>query len=242
MMCRLSKIIIVVSNLTNSKRSYFILLTIFLYLQTFSETKTINSPIEKGILKDNIKVGVWEYYDEDTNELSLKVNYDDGTLLYIKKDTSNYVLFKNSEWITSRTDIPPRYIGSEKEFYSVLQKTTNYPSSALEMQTVGKLYLLFEVDTFGNATNLEIINSPGNGFDEVVKKGFSNVPNYWVPAVKDQKNYSSRFIIPFTFSMNMDGKEIKESVKSNTNKTEVIIPIAKKLEEIVITAVSVTRK
>ena len=158
MMCRLSKIIIVVSNLTNSKRSYFILLTIFLSLQTFSETKTINSPIEKGILKDNIKVGVWEYYDEDTNELSLKVNYDDGTLLYIKKDTSNYVLFKNSEWITSRTDIPPRYIGSEKEFYSVLQKTTNYPSSALEMQTVGKLYLLFEVDTLGNATNLEIIN------------------------------------------------------------------------------------
>ena len=63
---------------------------LFIYLphvksQSSEDKPTIvDTPFEKGKIKNGNKSGVWMYYDTP-NELALKIDYTSGQLLFLKK-------------------------------------------------------------------------------------------------------------------------------------------------------------
>ena len=216
-----------------------ILLTL-LPILAHSQVDTVKTFFEKGVLKDGYKVGVWEYYDAP-GILALKVDYNSAKLLFLKEDTSAYPIRSGNEWINSRLDVYPRYIGSMNEFYDILSTETlgKYLLQARGKRTVGTFYVLFQVDSLGSAGGFEVINDIGDGCSDIILEAMKKIPNYWLPARKGAYSYTSRFILPVHFKIIEDGREVKSKKK---DKTAIDLPLAKELPEFVVTATARNRE
>jgi len=153
---------------------------------------------ERGELIDGYKVGAWEYFDSP-EKLALKIDYDSGRLLYQIPDSSEYSIKINDDWVNTRLDIQPRYIGSMTEFYNIINDHISYPLLAKSKQASGRLYLTFEIDTLGSMCNISVVNDPGFGCASEAIQAIGLVPNLWIPAQKNLRKYSSRFVLPFNF-------------------------------------------
>jgi hypothetical protein len=186
-------------------------------------------------MKDGYKEGVWEYYDMP-GTLALKIDYSSANLMYIITDTSEYVIKVNNEWIKSYLDMQSRYIGSMNDFH-LLTRIVQYPMEARENHTCGKFFIVFEIDTLGKAENYLVVNDIGDKCSDEVIRALKAIPNYWISAQKNNKVYSSRFILPVTFKMIIDEKEISPKKLKNISAP----PPGKYLDELIITAISVTR-
>ncbi len=194
---------------------------------------------ETGTLKDGYKEGIWEYYD-NPSELSLKVNYDNGQLLYLIPDTSAYAIKINNEWVYSKLDMQPRYIGSMVEFYKILYTNIQYPNEAKSNSTAGQFYITFEIDTLGHSANFIALNDIGDNCSEEIIRAIKLIPNFWLSATKDKIKYVAKFILPIKFEMEVDGKAI--AARKRKGASELLLPPAKSLETIKIKVAGFTRE
>jgi hypothetical protein len=211
------------------------LLFILFSRSTFAQTDSVRNEYEQGISKNGFVEGVWSYYDEP-GKLALKIDYDKAKILFLEPDTNEYVIKIDDEWKKSKLDIHPRYIGSMREFRKI-PKFLRYPVQARINETAGNFYISFEIDTLGKAGNYQAYNDIGDKCGEEVIKTLSAMPNYWLTAKKDGKTYAAKYIIPVTFKMTVDNREI--SPKKVRRPQE--LPLAKKLTDITIHAYAITR-
>lgn len=182
---------------------------------------------ETGKLEDGYKVGIWEYKGRD-GETDLKIDYDNGALLYLKPDTSEYLVKVDGEWSLKKLSRHPRYMGSYTEFYKILGSTLRYPFDAAKNNIGGTVFLEFEVSPEGRAINLKVINDPDNYFAAEIIKSFKQVPDLWIDAIYEGESVSAKIIIPFFFRI--DGSKAVLD-KAMLDKLE-----GKKFKEIVITS------
>jgi hypothetical protein len=201
----------------------------------------VDSKYEKGAALDDYKIGVWEYYDTP-GKLSLKIDYDEGSLLYLEKDTTAYVILDGGEWANSTLDQQPRYMGSMHEFYKILTDNIKYPKKALKNSLKGTFSLQFIIDTIGQATNLKLINEIGEECGQKVIAAFEMIPNIWLVAKKGDRKYRSKFSLPFEFRIEKvekrDSKNKKRKKKKRRRKSKDV-QIARELEGIVVTETGV---
>lgn len=206
------------------------LLNLLFILPVIGQTTQVNNGYEKGNMQGGYKVGPWQYYDT-AGVLELEVDYSNGMLTYLLRDTTEYVIYKDGEWIQSKLDIPPRYIGSTVAFYKILNENIDYPMQAWYRDVVGKVYIAFEVDTLGKATNFEVVKDIGCECGWEFERVLHLVPNYWLVAEKDGQRFRSRLLISCEFRIIMDGRPLKERTrkkrKDKTNSQK--IPLAREL-------------
>jgi len=212
---------------------FIIIFYVLSFVAAFSQTSNINKGFEKGKISGDYKIGLWQYFDS-TGTLELEIDYTKGKLIYLKRDTTDYVIFKNGKWVRSKVDIPPRFIGSTVGFYDILNTNVDYPMQARYRDVVGTVYILFEVDTNGRATNFEVLNSIGGECDYEFERVLHLIPNYWLVAEKDGKRYRSRFLISCEFGIIMDGKRLKKrNGRSRKHKIDtLVLPLARELDGI----------
>ncbi|TAH38359.1 MAG: TonB family protein [Bacteroidetes bacterium] len=195
---------------------------------------------QQGEIKDGYKVGVWSYYDINPEKTVLKVDYDSGKLLYLIQDTTDYIIKSGGNWISSKLDIQPRFIGSMNEFYNIITAQLYYPLLARTRHTSGQFYLSFEIDTLGSIGNIEIINDIGDGCSTEAIRALKHIPNLWIPAQKKNEKYSSRFILPFNFILKSGAKYF--SASWNTAISDSIYSKGKLLNTIFIGASAIHGK
>jgi hypothetical protein len=219
----------------------FTLLTVNLhtaYAQKSSKIMQVNTDYQKGTLTGGYKSGVWQYFDKP-GELSLKVDYDLGKVTFMRRDSVGmYAIEKDGNWVQSALDIQPRYLGSMMEFYRILMSNIRYPAEARRNSNTGTLYLMFEVDTTGQAVNHQILDDLGDRCGEEVLRAFALILNLWTVATKEQNLYRSRIILPVTFNITLNGRQVSEGSKKR-NQPE--LPISRELSELVIKAMGVSR-
>ncbi|UJP64714.1 energy transducer TonB [Mongoliitalea daihaiensis] len=203
----------------------------------FSNTIIVSNEYEKGEAFDGYKIGVWEYFDKP-EELSLVVDYDKGQILYFKSDSSSYPIKYGDTFVEMKVDRPARYMGSMHEMNSIIQRNLIFPTQARRKSTVGTLHILFEVDSTGQAQDFKVFNDIGDGCGEAAIDAIKQVPNLWVPAMVDGKAYSSRFAIPVTFAIQLDGKSVGRPKKTSKET----LPISKTLTEIEVFAVGLIQE
>ena len=193
-----------------------------------------NTDYQKGKLVDGYKSGIWEYFDI-AEKLSLKINYDNGAVLYLQKDTSNYVVFDNDKWVSTRLNVHPRYIGSYKEFYKIFCQNFSYPEKLLKNKISGLTYLVFEIDSNGRCENIIVEDGPDQILIDEITKSFNAIPNLWLTATKGHMIYRSRFRLPIDLKIIIDDKEVlqKQITKSNIDEMQ----LAKNLAPVTIKAV-----
>lgn len=166
-----------------------------------------------------------------TNHLGyFQVFADSADIIQIRH--KGYALKFEEGYKMSHVDRPPRPLGSMYFLYTALS-TFRYPKKALDNLTAGTLYVMFEVNIFGLAGNYTVINDIGDGCGDEVVKALKNSPLIWMPAMFENKIYTSRFIIPVTLTIqHLKDKNLKSTGKKRKHRrSKEYLPVARVLHE-----------
>ncbi len=189
----------------------------------------VDNGYEKGKAENGYKVGVWEYYGYD-NSLELKIDYNAGTVAYLKQDTTNYFVKVDSVWQYEKVESYPRYIGSNVELYQILSSNLMYPLQARLKNVQKTVFLEFEIDTRGQAVNARVLNDNEEYFTEEILAAFELIPNLWLTATCQGKSVPAKFVLPFYFKL-IGGRRSPDFDKDALSALD-----GKKLNEVVVSA------
>ena len=162
-----------------------------------------------GTLFQGHRLGIWDYYDEP-GQLALQYSHSNEKVTYMPVDTTAYYVKINGEWQSTQVDYAPRFLGSINALNSFIVKNIRYPGLASFKGTEGALYLTFEIDTLGKATNIEVVGDIGQNCGKAANEAFKTVPNYWLPAAKAGKKYRSKMCFIVNFRLRRNHPDIRK--------------------------------
>lgn len=181
-------------------------------LQVMARQDYIDRKYEKGYAKDGMKIGFWEYYRSD-EELEIKYSHTSGKVVYMRPDTSEFVIFKNNQWVSQRLQVYPIFIGSTVYYYKDLAMELDYPAKARDRNFQGTIYISFEIDTLGYPQNVRLVNELCRKCHDKTLKIVKEKLGHWVSAREGGQRYRSRFIQPVIYSLynvkDQSGQEIE---------------------------------
>ncbi len=201
---------------------------VLLSLIGLAQRISVNTPLERGQYDGVQKVGTWEYYDRP-HKLSLRVDYDNGRLLYVEKDTADFLVLQDDKLTPRKLNIPSRFHGSRTNFLAHFIQGFSWPQPLVEsVSKTGKsflTYLTFDVYPDGTAKNPVVHNNPGGGVRESLLNIFQSIPPWWIVGIdQNDSTHICRFAVAFTLcgSECPDIAEIKNEGKLIINfKTQV---------------------
>lgn len=184
----------------------------------------IQTDFERGYAKDGQKVSVWQYFDS-SKKPELVINHTSGKVMFVSKDTSDYSILKNGQWLDSKLEVHPVPIRGTVNFYEDLKYQLTYPEEDLKAGLQGKVLVLFEVDTLGNSVNYSLAKGIGGACDSAVLRCLRSIGQKWVPAIVKGKKYSTQFAIEIEFRPieNVASSAPGESVVKNAKLLTSII-------------------
>jgi hypothetical protein len=169
-----------------------------------SQSGSILSLVERGDFVDNTRVGLWEYYDHP-KELSIKVNYTSGKLIFVKPDTSISYILDGNQWVKRRLTVPCRFGASITSLIDHYDKFT-IPYELAKEQKFFSVWLTFVVGQDGLAKDPEIHGDPGYNVKEQIINLFHSAPNFWIVGIDSGKPVTSRMAIRFDYCQVCDNK------------------------------------
>src|SRR5687768_529587 len=122
-------------------------LTLFfsmILVETQAQEGEIVTPGERGKYHGSNRIGIWEYRDRPGG-VSLKVDYTNQRLVYIKPDTSGFIIKKNNLWVKEKLEIPCRFHGSQALLESHY-RAFSFPFDVVTKKKTARVFLTFEVN------------------------------------------------------------------------------------------------
>src|SRR5260221_593512 len=180
-----------------------ITLILLLFTSSLRSQELVQTDFEKGYVKDEKKVSVWQYFNSK-KEPELVINHTTGRVMFISKDTTDYVILKNGEWVNSKLDVHPVPIEGSQNFYQAIRNAVNYTAKDFRNNIEGTVMALFEIDTTGSSINYSLAKSIGCECDSVVLQSLKTINQKWIPAKVGGKKYPSRFAIEIEFRLKLN--------------------------------------
>jgi protein TonB len=108
------------------------------------------------------------------------------------------------EEIYTVTDIElyPEFEGGMKAWYKFIQRNLRYPSTAIDQEKQGKVFVSFVVERDGSISDVKVMKGVGYGMDEEASRVIKKSPK-WKPGKQAGKPVRVRFNMPITFSMGL---------------------------------------
>jgi TonB family protein len=88
--------------------------------------------------------------------------------------------------------------GGLEKFRDWIQKTTNYPQSAIDRKLKGKVILTFIVEKDGTVSNVTVVQGVDPQLDDAAVKAISKSPR-WTPGLQRGEPVRVRYSIPLNF-------------------------------------------
>ena len=179
---------------------FFFLLPSLSYAQRLRETQW-----EKGMMDKGEKVGVWEYYAYNRAGTQLVVQKYDHTerkLLEYRplSDVPYRAELMPGKWTAVHLDRQPMFLGGDARLATYTAKL-NYPQAAQNKKLQGRVLISFVIDTLGQASNYQVIQSVGGGCDEEALRVCRTIPNEWLPARKNGRSVPVVYELPFVYKL-----------------------------------------
>ena len=164
--------------------------------------RNINSTIQKKI--DSLIIErktienqlISEQKDKQNKELEIlkiKNAIDDGVIL---DDEEEFV----EEEVIEFPDVEAEFIGGPQAFGKYIQTNIQYPSTSIEMNEQGKVYLSFVVEADGSITNVAVERGISPDLDREAKRVVRSMPN-WIPGETKGKKSRTRCRLPINFQL-----------------------------------------
>ncbi len=155
---------------------------------------------------ENGKINYIGSYNNDKEHLEWNWYHENGTL--VSKETYYFGLLKKiSQWDNSgntienpKLEIEPVFIGGENELQKALYQNLNYPSSAINNNEQGTVFVQFIINVDGSLTDISVKNPQYASLDAAAVKAVSLLPN-WIPGKFHNLPVKVRFTLPVEFEL-----------------------------------------
>ncbi len=154
-----------------------------------------------GQYDNNIKTGVWEFYDRK-GELMQRYDYSNKQLLF-----NEGFIHTTSEADTTIEQAV--LIGGVSEFYGIIGKNLRYPASANRKGVQGRVYISFEITEKGEMVNEKILKGIGEGCEEEALRVVKLIPDEWIPAKLNGEPVVTSMVVPINFRLDNRKKSKK---------------------------------
>ncbi len=159
----------------------------------------------QGNYKEDIRIGIWEFFDEQSG-LIQKYNFNTKELLFYKNPTDNQSdveteVITDEGVIEVKLDRPALYLGDKSEMMSHINYNIRYPEMALDNGTQGTVIITFVIDKEGNAHNFEIKEGIKDGLSEEALRVMKLTKDNWIPAIYNDKPVTTRMTVPIKFRL-----------------------------------------
>ena len=197
----------------------FVLLIIFVFgIKGVAQVQEVKTEFAEGREVNGKRVGDWKFYDKP-NELSLVFNYDSGKVIYLKKDTSNFLIKKGDVWVESKLVSPPHVIGSSVESFRQFVLRVKYPRDARVNNIEGLAAVSFVIDEKGNVGEFEILKELEYGCSEEVLRVLQKYLGIYIPGKTSTGPVAAKMIFVFRFGL---GKTYEPSIKDMKKHPELL--------------------
>lgn len=115
---------------------------------------------------------------------------------------SNQTETQQVDQVFTIVDESAEYPGGSKEMFAYIAKNMSYPTSAIENEIEGKVFIRFVIDKSGNIVNPEIARGIG-GCPECEQEALRIIRAMpkWKPAMVAGEPVKSLFYLPITFHL-----------------------------------------
>jgi TonB family protein len=102
--------------------------------------------------------------------------------------------------------------GGNLEMSRFISQNIVYPTTAIEMNEQGKIYLSFLIEKDGSITNIIVERGVSWELDREAKRVVNAMPN-WIPGERDGYKSRTKVTLPINFTINESGKKEKKKKK-----------------------------
>lgn len=204
-------------------KSLILSILLLININLLAQTEEINEPFQKGKVKDGYRVGIWHYLDG--KDLALSFDYDSNNLIFLKEDTSNYLVYDNG-WELLKPERQVRYLGSYFHLYDFLASnlSTTYSSGAAKKNVNTIILLELEFNEKGQLVNKNLIGENKEYFEEAILKVTAAIPEYWIPALYNGVAVKSKIAFPLIYTTKTNEKK-QPKIEDLDYEGKVLSPI-----------------
>ncbi|HEY5747576.1 MAG TPA: energy transducer TonB [Chryseolinea sp.] len=166
-----------------------------LYSRQFSKSS------ERGQYENNVRVGVWEFYDKD-RVVEQRIDFTKHELIFAKpfRLVKQWWVLENGVQRSDSTGTPPVLIGGISRWASS-HPSLRYPAEARKGGIQGEVRISATITTTGEMADRKIEEGPGHGLNEEALRVARLMDGEWFPAMIDGEAKDARVIIAFYFKL-----------------------------------------
>jgi len=156
----------------------------------------------KGNYTQDLKVGVWEFYNYEA-KLQQKYDFTKKELLFNIDDNKindkKYKVINGTDTTEVVLEREPLYIGGDAMMYYSISRIIRYPRAARENGTSGKVFIAFIIDVNGKTSDHRVERGIGSGCDEEALKVVKEMPDTWIPGIMNGQKVVVEMLTPISF-------------------------------------------
>lgn len=160
----------------------------------------------RGSYLNGQRIGEWTFYAGPATRIQV-YNYDTRLLtwyepaMFPEASRKDRVLpDPSADSMDVILDHPAMYIGGNAELYKKIQMYVRYPLKEKENNTMGTVYVAFEIDSNGHAHHYRIQKGVSEGLDKEALRVIQLLgEDNWIPAAYMGKPIETTFIQPVKF-------------------------------------------
>lgn len=151
--------------------------------------------IKRGQFENDVKTGIWEYYDQNGSVVH-KIDVESDSILYDK------FADENTEFNEEKYSRPLIVLGGMGSLYQQIGNALRYPSDARRRGTQGKVLVQMTVNNQGEVEDIEVVEGVGDGLDEEAVRVMKLIDIEILPALDVNGDPTdSELVLPITFKL-----------------------------------------
>ena len=165
-------------------------------------TKTTSYGTSTGQYENNVRAGVWEFYDS-RGDLEQKIDFTKHEVIFTKpfKPLAKSWLLENGEIKEYTSGTPPVVIGGMSAVGRSITRTIHYPSKARRGGHMGDVTISATITKDGTMIDEKIETGPGYGMDEEALRVVQLIEEEWFPLTIDGEAKDARIFMIITFRL-----------------------------------------
>jgi protein TonB len=162
-------------------------------------------PISRGKFSGDKKVGEWEYFSSRDFQLDHRYNHTTNELVFLRPSRIDsfafHTIIHGRDTTNTTLTQPLYYIGGLQEAYqaaiSNIMALGWMDKVSISNPENGTVRIAFWVDTSGKAGEPYVVTALNKKLDKLVLKAVREVPDYWIPAMKNGEKVNTMFLMSF---------------------------------------------
>lgn len=171
----------------------------------------LKDTLSVGSYKNEMRIGIWKYFDFDSGEKFMEYNYTNDSLNYLNNELTadSFLVKMDGKLVYTKVDRPLLFLGYSGEIEHKISKELELPEELLTNEMSASSLLGFTVDKHGNILSGVVLRSFNPSIENQLHKAVMAFNGRMLPPIVNGKAVDSQFYVRFNFNQKAKNQSVK---------------------------------